>query len=180
MLQVATDKSLTCAVSQLNRPSLFISGFKKTRKNRISKAKSDFTCYSHLFFIQPFWQLIPQETTMIFLCFDRPETNNCYCVIQWSASFSKTGYIWGQGFIYVLPLHISSAVFWFFFSVANMKQFPLTTEQPSHWVFSFLLQACQHKWIAMIAIVFSSSSMSIKNISQLVFSSTEAFSSILA
>lgn len=132
------------------------------------------------FFIQPFWQLIPQEITMFFLCFDRPETNNCYCVIQWSASFSKTGYIWGQGFIYVLPLHISSAVFWFFFSVANIKQFPLTMEQPSRWVFSFLLQACQHKWIAMIAIVFSSSSMSIKNISQLVFSSTEAFSSILA
>lgn len=132
------------------------------------------------FLIQPFWQLIPQETTVFFLCFDRPETNNCYCVIQRSASFSKTGYIWGQGFIYVLPLHISSAVFWFFFSVANMKQFPLTMEQPSRWVFSFLLQACQHKWIAMIAIVFSSSSMSIKNISQLVFSSTEAFSSILA
>lgn len=113
MLQVATDKSLTCAVSQLNRPSLFISGFKKTRKNRISKAKSDFTCYSHLFFIQPFWQLIPQETTMFFLCFDRPETNNCYCVIQWSASFSKTGYIWGQGFT---PSYIISCVLIFLFS----------------------------------------------------------------
>lgn len=39
MLQVATDKSLTCAVSQLNRPSLFISGFKKQGKTGFQKPR---------------------------------------------------------------------------------------------------------------------------------------------
>lgn len=179
MLQVATDKSLTCAVSQLNRPLTLDLSFQKNKEKQDFKTQEWFHAATPIFFFlySLCWQLIPQETTMFFLCFDRPQTNNCYCVIQWSASFSKTGYIWGQGFIYVLtPPYIISCVLIYLFSCKH-EAIPLdrgAAESLSVFIFVAGLSAQMNRYDSNC--IFKQLNVNQK----LVFSSTKAFSSILA